>query len=453
MTKKNQKQTAGRVRSSKVRQRFAHGLSWLKRVWKRVTDPFPLTPLGLFGLILAIWGWRYMGGQRFDQVLMVVSEVVVGLILLSMISVVFATLRLRHAVRRLRSEAFEKIEAKVKTLTGMQGPSFRFTPLIRISWHWESPDGFDVEQLSVGGSLVEQVTAEKRGLHTQITRRFVVVDSLGLAKLAFRTKEDLTKSAPPLRVLPSFGRLRQSAIVSTLAGGDELPHPLGTTEGDRFELKRYNHGDPARLIVWKIFGRTRKLVVRNPEKALARAHSVAAYLVTNEHDEPAAAAARLAVQTGALGLQWVLGADGASRDAHHEEEALDLIVASAVRTKIEQAIGLQGFIKRNERHGTVRFMIFAPARNGPWVDRVASLAGQRRGLFDAIIVGDGIGKPEGKRWTRVLWQSQLKPSVARREVEEISLKLMSCGVRVAVLDRSTGQVVTPTPSKKKRKVA
>ena len=53
-----------------------------------------------------------------------------------------------------------------------------------------------------------------------------------------------------------------------------------------------------------------------PERAVAQTKRVVAYLATGARDEPAAAAARVALESGALGPGWAFGADGA-------EEATD----------------------------------------------------------------------------------------------------------------------------------
>ncbi len=430
------------LRRSRARGRFGRfhrRLRPIQRLLRRLVDPIPLTPLGLLVAVGAVLTWHYMGSEQLDQVLTVVAEVAAGFTLLSILSVIFATFRLRRLARRERSEMIERTEAERPTMTGMTGPSLRFTPMVVVRWEWEAPEDIDVIQLPAGGRLAEQVVAGGRGLHESVVRRFVVEDSLGLARLAFRTREELS---PPMRVLPHPGKLHQASVIATLAGGEDLPHPLGTVEGDRLELRRYSHGDPARLIVWKIFGRTRRLIVRTPERALARAHSVAAYVVTGAGDEAPAAAARVAVETGALGLQWVLGADGVARDARREEEALELIAASGVRGDIDDAGGLDGFIRRNERQGTVRYLVFAPARDGQWVDRVAAIATRRRGLLDVIIVGDGIGRRDSTGWRGLLWRNLAGPSVAAAEVEQIASRLVARGVEVAVIDRPSGRVVT-----------
>ncbi len=429
-----------------LRRRLSRVRSW----GRRVIDPIPLTPLGLLVAVGAALCWVYMGGERLDQVLTVVAQVGAGLVLLSMFSVVVATLRLWRLVRRERTVNLPQTEAGQPTMTGMSAPSLRFTPLIRVSWEWEAPAGFDVSQLPAGGRLAERVVAERRGLVEKVIRRFTVVDSLSLARVSFRVREELGAT---FRVLPALGLLRQAAVVSTLAGGDELPHPLGTLEGDRLELRRYAPGDAARLIVWKVYGRTRRLIVRQPERALARAHSVAAYLVTGPDDEPPAAAARVAVETGALGAQWVLGADGVARDARREDEALELIAASGEVHEITGGAGLPGFIARNERHGTVRYLIFAPARDGEWVERVAAIAARRRGMLDVVMVGDGIGRPAPGRWLRLVLRGAEEGGVDTEEIERVLRRFAAIGAQVAVIDRPSGKLVNPALWSRAVKVA
>ena len=113
-----------------------------------------------------------------------------------------------------------------------------------------------------------------------------------------------------LTVVPHAGGLSQMPLLISMSGGDEIPHPMGVADGDRVELRRYAPGDPARFIHWKAFSRTRKLMVRVPERALSRARRVVAYQVAGPDDEASAAAAKVAAESGSLGGEWIFGADG-----------------------------------------------------------------------------------------------------------------------------------------------
>ena len=67
------------------------------------------------------------------------------------------------------------------------------------------------------------------------------------------------------------------------------------------------HGDPLRHILWKTFARTRRLLVRMPERAIAPQPITVAFLVAGEHDEPTASAARLYLERGLVGKFFLLG--------------------------------------------------------------------------------------------------------------------------------------------------
>ena len=113
-----------------------------------------------------------------------------------------------------------------------------------------------------------------RAFTRSVIRRVVVQDAFGLSRIAFQHRQP-----GPIEVLPHLGGIRRLPVLTSLTGGEEYPHPMGLEDGDRVELRRYVPGDSARFIHWKVFGRTRKLMVRMPERALSRARRTVAYLV------------------------------------------------------------------------------------------------------------------------------------------------------------------------------
>ena len=67
--------------------------------------------------------------------------------------------------------------------------------------------------------------------------------------------------------------------------------------------------DSPRLILWKVYARTRRLFVRTSERALEAAPRTCAYLVADPQDEAAATLARTVLERGLLGDRWRFGAD------------------------------------------------------------------------------------------------------------------------------------------------
>ncbi|MEM9073133.1 MAG: DUF58 domain-containing protein, partial [Myxococcota bacterium] len=244
-----------------------------------------------------------------------------------------------------------------------------------------------------------------------------------------------------LEAHPHIGKLTQLPALLSFSGGDAWPHPLGIPEGDRMELRRYAPGDPARFIHWKAFARTKKLVVRTPERALSRVQRVAAYLVAGPDDEASAAAARVAITSQALGDDWSFGADGAPDGTSDALAALDAIVRSAEHRE-SGAEGLEGFVRREERRGPASLVIFVPVRSGPWLSKVVAVLQARPGRSRVVVGVDGLTRPRSRGWFRRL-------TTRRRVVDQSSVVDLDATLRalaatraeVVVIDRKTGRVI------------
>ena len=228
-------------------------------------------------------------------------------------------------------------------------------------------------------------------------------------------------------------------------------HPDGPQEGELYDLRHYTPGDPIRFVLWKVFARSRQLVVRSPERALSPIRQTCAYLVAGEGDEPAAGAARLAVMHGSLGNDWVLGADGSHEDAKRRDQAIDLLARSA-NVGDKGGTGLAAFL---ERRGSVagklgRAVVFVPGRPGPWLDAVLAQCrgiGGRGGRIEFVVGTDGIAPAPPKRWfarlalrerTYEVTPGAVAP-VTTEQVGEV-IKALSAIGRVIVIDRMAGRM-------------
>src|SRR5690606_22954252 len=148
-------------------------------------------------------------------------------------------------------------------------------------------------------------------------------------------------------------------------------------------------GDPARFIHWKTYGRTRKLMVRVQERALSPAHRVAAFLIAGEGDEASAAAARMAIETGGLGVDYRFGADGHPAPQTSRRGALDAVVRSASH-RGASARSLAAFVDSVEREGPASLLLSGPPTPGEWTRLVADVARHRPGRARALIAVDGL---------------------------------------------------------------
>ena len=90
-----------------------------------------------------------------------------------------------------------------------------------------------------------------------------------------------------LSILPRLPSLEASEL-HLPNEGDESAHPAGALAGDYVDMRRYAPGDPQRFILWKAFAKSRKLLIRTPERAESNEPAVALVLLTTQQDRAAA---------------------------------------------------------------------------------------------------------------------------------------------------------------------
>ena len=407
----------------------------------RVRDLFPVTGSGLVALAFSLVGFLHYGRDRLDHILLAAGVIGVGLVALDTLLVLIGTAAVVRAARRAPAGEPLRAECGRITPTDFQLPLLRWLPFVEVSWSWVSPAA-EVVPRREGGRLIEQIRPDRRDHFETVVRRIEVREVFGFARIAFRIRQDRGG-----RFAPWTGGLEHVQVAQGLAGGDAITHPDGPPTGDFFDMRRYGAGDPIRFILWKVFAKTRDLMVRTPEKAMSPDRRTIAYLVAGDGDEPAAGAARVAVDTGALGSSWLLGADGCSEAASSPDEALDVLARSA-RTRPDETGALSAFLGRVSRDPGTRAVVFVPARPGPWIARVAAAAAApagQRPRVEFIVCTDGIG--DGER--RSLWsRAALAPASKDEPVETRQQDLVAVvdalnatGASVLVVDRPGGRVV------------
>lgn len=407
------------------------------RLWKRAASVWPLSALGMAVAAVAAVALVPFGFQKLDLVLLVVGYGAAGLVVICIVSVVLTALGLRISLRRASLEwTTTTMETGAPLPTGFSLPSLWWLPLVQVRWVWLAPDEALADAVARGGRLRERVRLGRRGIFSAVTRRIVVQDAFGLSRVSF------THEQPgPIEVLPHLGGIRRLPVLTSLTGGDEYPHPMGLEDGDRLELRRYVPGDSARFIHWKVFGRTRKLMVRVPERALSRARRTVAYLVAGPADEAAAAAARAAIEEEALGSDWQFGADGAPDATADRSEALHKIIASSSYAG-RSGSGLTRFLAEVDPRGPAALVVFAPPTAGEWLDEMRALSARRYGRIRVVVAVDAVheGRPE-PTWRRLLLKSVAAPGVRRAELERVGQALGRLRCEVVVIDRVSGRVL------------
>ena len=414
---------------------------------RRGVEAFPFTGLGL--LVVAGCGWalvRY-GIRHIDLLLLVVGAVGLALGVAAMLSTTLTALVLWFRGRGARDEERLRLECGYPARTGFSLSNLWFVPFVRVRWNWEAPEA-SVRLVPLKRRLHEEVTPMRRGLHENIARRVEVSDAFGLTRLTFTLRQQRV-----VRFVPSMGALRQMRVVRSIAGGDEISNPAGPPEGERVDIRHYAPGDPIKFVLWKVFARSRQLVVRTPERAIAPTRQTVAYLVTGVGDESAAGAARVAVDTGALGAEWVLGADGNDTYAKSAVQALEVLARSASTPTELGGAGLADFLARATPGGLARAVVFVPGRPGPWLDRVIATVraktapNQMHSPVEFVVCTDGI-VPIVKTtwWSRLAFQMRPAPAsgpvtpAPGAEVAAVLRALATTRAPVTLIDRVSGRV-------------
>ena len=418
-------------------------LSTVYTLLRRIGDRVPLTWRGALVALFSGIALSRMGYASLDLLVFVIGIAGLVLVGLAMVTTLLAALRLRDRLRQARSETL-RLEAGSRIRTGFAVPSLGRWPLVQVSWNWLTPRGVECKPRRRGSELLEEVVAHRRCEVEGIRRRFEISDAFGLSRLAWERDE-----ASPVTVLPDVGRLRRTAIVQSVVAAEGLPHPAGTPDGDRMEIRRYVPGDSVRFILWKTFARTRQLNVRVPEKSIDPGKRTVAYLLTGPGDEAAAAAARVALESGALGERWLFGADGASEPVDSLGDALAAIARSgsvadrrgvAGRGVDDDVAGLARFLAHPEVRDERHCIVFASSRDGAW-RRHALDTGQRfSGSLSFVLGTDGIDRSQAPSlWRRWLLTPKAVEGTSADELSKVLAALGSAGWPATVVDRRDGR--------------
>lgn len=406
-----------------------------KRFLRRISDVVPPTWRG--GLLAAISGaalWLY-GFGHLDLVLYILG--ISGLLMLVLCSLLTAgtALWLHRRLPKHGGAKNHRIEAGSPIPTGWGVPSLFWLPLVTLHWEWITPEDIEVRTRLIGGVLREEIVAQRRGHASQVKRRLVVEDPFGLTRVAW-----VRVDPSEVTILPSKGRLKDMPVIQSKTSAEGTPWPTGAPEGDRMEIRRYMPGDSVRNILWKTYARTRQLNVRLPELSIERSKKTIAYLLAAPGDEAAAAAARVALEAGVLGEQWIFGADGYVGTAESLAPALEAIARSGSVEHGESRSGLGAFLREVGNQGEVHCIVFTPPTAGAWTEDVLQAARDYPGALSFVVGTDGVWRGQKTPWWRRFLFAQEKPAGIRLDLLGALLRLLgSAGRQSFVIDRMSGR--------------
>jgi hypothetical protein len=210
------------------------------------------------------------------------------------------------------------------------------------------------------------------------------------------------------------------------------------------EIRPYVPGDSVRNIMWKVYARNRLLNVRLAERSVFHSSRTLAYMLSSAHDEAAAAVARVAVESGALGEDWLLGADGSGQSTAQIDEALELIAGSRALNG-EHPYGLDQFLTAHAGQNSVHCIVFVGAQMSPNLERLRASISRFRVRFTVVLATDGLAsEAPSSTWRRFVFRSETHEKSPQKstEITQLSSLLAQIGQLVdstLVVDRQSGQ--------------
>jgi Protein of unknown function DUF58 len=300
--------------------------SWPRQVLRiawAILGWVPLTPLGL-GTSLGLGALiHWVALPRQDLVLWALAVGGLAYQAVAVVMVVATGLWLRLRPQG-NAEAPVTAEAGAAFLTGYSPGVTVWNPLSRVEISWVAAKDAVVRLVPRRTRTVEEVMANGRMAARRVERRFVVGDIAHVARVRFVRGRDES-----ITVRPSRGAAGRPRPMAQRVAGDQIGHPDVKPEGELMEMRRYSPGDSLKLVLWKLYARTGRLMVRTPERSLSMTEATRAYLVAGPRDEAAAGIARGWIEGGGLGLGSAFGADGRLGSARSAADALDRLVQSA----------------------------------------------------------------------------------------------------------------------------
>jgi hypothetical protein len=421
-------------------------LSTLKRysllLWRRlqpVRHLFPLTKGGVAIVLLAALAFWYEGVTHQDLIVLAATLCCVAAFVVLLLLTLACALILFRRSRETLTNPHHELETGAPVETGflLRFPSW--VPLIECNWIWVDAAGSPLqiaiapERQSLG--WLEVATAKRRGTLESVRRRFTVSDGLGLIAVSWHRTEPV-----PISIYPSRMDLQQPQQILGLGGGEDEPDPNGQAAGDRVEMRPYVPGDSPRMIMWKVFARSGKLLIRLPEKAVMVHPRGCAYFVSGAEDEPGAAVARAILEKGYLGEHWYFGADGSPEPATTVAGALPILAKSGNcgEPDDESLNNLAGFLDQMSTLGIANALVFIPPTPGPWLDRVQEVLLHHHPMQIQLLAGLDEIPPARvqKPWERYIYRDEAGESKRDRELRRFHAQVSSRSEHLCFVERS-----------------
>lgn len=420
------------------------------RLWRRhlltlastLAGLFPLTLQGTITLLVTALALRIYGYGAMDLVVFALAICALTILVASLFCAVISGILIQRRVHaRLQATAAKaiRVEAGFPNETGFSLPVLTWFPLVKLTWRVIYPDCIDTRvKLGADQVLFEEIIPRKRCLTDHLVRQFTVSDVLGFCRYSWRQRQDISFLA-----LPRTNTVKPLPLLRSMTAEDGIPNPTGNPDGDRMEIRPYVPGDSVRNIMWKAYARNRQLNVRLAEKSVFHSKRTVAYLLSSEQDEAAAAIARVALESGALGDDWAFAADGAETPCDKLAPALEAVARSRA-IESPHSYGLDRFLQQTAGQSSVHCIVFAAAENAPWAAQLKATMARFPGRFSLVLATDGFDESERQSlWQRLL----LRPTApgnaprsggSRADLRNLLTEMGQLVESTLIVDRASG---------------
>jgi hypothetical protein len=194
------------------------------------------------------------------------------------------------------------------------------------------------------------------------------------------------------------------------------------------------------MILWKVYARSRELMVRTPEPARAPERAPLVYLVSGPGDGAAAGAARVLAEGRLLREGAWLAADGTPEPVCDPEAALDAIAYSG-SFRERGGMHLEAAMDAAAGRGLDGVVLICPARPGAWAAAVESALARSPGRF-LILAADDASQPRPVRpsWQRALIRDAALEGPTFEQMIRWATRWERRGARTVVADRRSGRL-------------
>jgi hypothetical protein len=368
-------------------------ITWLVMCIGRVRDYVPFTGPGILLFLLGMWSFEHFAISQSDffvrASIVVFLYLYLGLSFVTMIVRFFVNRRLKNLV--LSSEQAQTTRGqRIDVVSSTSG--FRVYPLLEVNVKSRKPSRYLIEDAARARHRSMTLIPQRRGTIDNLELTFEVADIFGLNRTLIQ--RDLPFHLEVQAKQPAL----ESAQLHLPNAGDDSAHPAGSLAGDYVDMRRYAPGDPQRFILWKAFARSRKLLVRTPERAQSKEPAIALVLMTCDHDAEAADVARYFLEQAHEKLAF--GAAGLREVAFNVHDALALLKTSGGidEFSIDAVCDTLATLLKSTNQ---RVVVVASPEDSVLLQRLTELT-HRLGVTPHVILSSSAtSKPSNSRWQRL----------------------------------------------------